>query len=85
MARVKKSPPPTDTPATDKKFETAMKELEEIVSKLESPEVPLEESISLFEKGTVLSKICARKLSEAEKKIEQLLKELSKETSDADA
>ncbi|MFH1262678.1 MAG: exodeoxyribonuclease VII small subunit [Pseudomonadota bacterium] len=70
---------------TDMKFETAMKELGEIVAKLESPELPLEESISLFEQGTVLSKICARKLSEAEKKIEQLLKELSKETSDADA
>ncbi len=63
----------------EKKFETALQELEEIVAKLESPDLPLEESLSLFEKGIKLSKVCSKKLTEAEKKIDALLKELSKE------
>lgn len=66
-------------PATEKKFETALKELEKIVGQLESQELPLEESLSLFEKGIKLSKVCSKKLSEAEKKVDALLKELSKE------
>jgi exodeoxyribonuclease VII small subunit len=65
--------------ATEKKFETALKELEEIVGKLESQELPLEDSLTLFEKGIKLSKTCAKQLSEAEKKVNLLLAELSKE------
>jgi exodeoxyribonuclease VII small subunit len=65
--------------ASDKKFETALKELEEIVAKLESTELPLEDSLSFFEKGIKLSKVCAKQLSEAEKKVNLLLAELSKE------
>ncbi len=63
----------------EKKFETALKELEEIVAKLESPDLPLEESLALFQKGIKLSKVCAKQLSEAEKKVNVLLSELSKE------
>jgi exodeoxyribonuclease VII small subunit len=66
-------------------YESAMKELEEIVRKLESTELPLDDSLSLFEKGIALSKVCSKKLSEAEKKIDQLLRELSSETKNADA
>lgn len=61
----------------DKKFESALEELENLVSKLESEELPLEDSLSLFEKGIHLSRICNQKLEEAEKKVDALLKELS--------
>lgn len=63
----------------DKKFEAALEELETIVSKLESEELPLEDSLSLFEKGISLSRICTKKLEEAEKKVDALLKELSEQ------
>lgn len=60
-------------------YEQAIKELENIVSKLENSEVSLEESISLFEKGTELVKICNGKLNTAEQKLTQLLKEDNQE------
>lgn len=56
------------------KFEDALKQLEEIVSKLEGGELSLEESMAAFEQGTKLCKFCNAKLTEAEKKIEQLSK-----------
>jgi exodeoxyribonuclease VII small subunit len=65
----------------EKKFEAALKELEEIVSKLESSELPLEDSLELFEKGIRLSRLCTKKLTEAEKKVDLLLKELAKDAS----
>jgi exodeoxyribonuclease VII small subunit len=65
----------------EKKFEAALGELEEIVVKLESTDLPLEDSLELFEKGIKLSRICTKKLSEAEKKVDQLLKEIEKDTS----
>ena len=70
----------------EKKFEAALGELEEIVSKLESADLPLEDSLDLFEKGIKLSRLCSKKLAEAEKKVDLLLKELEKEgTPDAAA
>ena len=60
--------------AEELKFEEALKQLEEIVSKLESGELSLEESMTAFEQGTKLCKLCNAKLTEAEKKIEQLTK-----------
>ena len=63
----------------DLTYEQAIKELENIVSKLENSEVSLEESISLFEKGTGLVKICNGKLNTAEQKFTQLLKEDNQE------
>jgi exodeoxyribonuclease VII small subunit len=56
------------------KFEDALKKLEKIVSKLEEGEIPLEESLKLFEEGIRLSRFCNQKLDEAEKKVEVLLK-----------
>ena len=50
-------------------FEQSLKELENIISMLESKDVTLEESISLFEKGVYLSKICKQTLDNAEQKI----------------
>ena len=57
------------------KYEDAVKELDEIVSKLENGTVSLDESIKLFEKGTKLSGICSDKLNKAEQKITMLTKE----------
>ena len=55
-------------------FEEAMKGLEEVVARLESGETPLEESIRLFEKGMKLSEVCRKRLDEADRKIELLLR-----------
>lgn len=54
-------------------FEKAFQELEEIVKRLESEELPLDESLQLFEKGIRLSRFCNQKLVEVEKKIELIL------------
>ncbi len=54
-------------------FETSMERLDEIVALLEGGEVPLEESIKLFEEGTKLSAKCAALLDEAELKVTKLL------------
>lgn len=56
------------------KFESAMARLEEIVERLESGELSLEESLSAFEEGIKLSKICAKILDEAERKVEILMR-----------
>jgi exodeoxyribonuclease VII small subunit len=60
-----------ETPA----FEAALKQLEEIVQKLEKGELTLEESLKLYEDGVRLSRLCHGKLEEAEGKIEMLLKD----------
>ena len=54
-------------------FEDALKELEEIVQKLESGGVPLEESIALYERGAVLKAHCETKLKSAQEKIEKIV------------
>ena len=58
-------------------FEEKLKELEEIVNKLDGGNVSIEESIALFEKGVKLSKACQRILNSAEKKVNVLLKDES--------
>jgi exodeoxyribonuclease VII small subunit len=57
------------------KFGDAVNKLEKIVSKLEEEDIPLEESLKLFEEGIRLSRFCNQKLDEAEKKVEILLKD----------
>ncbi len=59
----------------EQSFEEAMLELEEIVGKLEEGDVPLEESIRLFQEGMKLSKLCHDKLQHVEKQMDELLKE----------
>jgi len=56
------------------RFEDSLNKLEKIVSKLEEGDIPLEESLKLFEEGIRLSRLCNQKLDEAEKKVEILLK-----------
>ncbi|MBO7670790.1 MAG: exodeoxyribonuclease VII small subunit [Oscillospiraceae bacterium] len=53
-------------------FEEAMKRLEEIVSHLEKGDIPLEESIRLFEEGSGLLALCSSQLEEAEQKVSLL-------------
>lgn len=61
--------------AGNKKFETALKELEKVVERLESGELSLEESLAAFEEGVRLVKYCNQKLTDVEKKIELLVKD----------
>ena len=58
----------------EKKFEDAMKELEDIVKRLESGDLSLEESLKIFEEGIALSRYCFKKLEEAEKRVSILIK-----------
>ena len=67
-----KAPPgrgPQDSPET---FEAALHELEEIVRRMEGDEVPLDESLRLYERGTFLIGHCQQRLDSAEKQIEAL-------------
>jgi exodeoxyribonuclease VII small subunit len=53
-------------------FEEAMAELEAVVGKLEQGDVPLEESIALYERGAALKAHCDARLKSAEEKVEQI-------------
>jgi len=55
-------------------FETAMRDLEELVERLEQGDLPLEESLAAFERGVLLTRSCQSALKEAEQKVEILLK-----------
>jgi len=63
---------PKEAPKLD--FETAMRELEELVERLEQGELPLEESLAAFERGVILTRSCQTALKDAEQKVEILLK-----------
>ena len=56
------------------KFEISLKKLEEVVKRLESGELSLEDSMKAFEEGVKHAAICTKKLNEAERKVEVLLK-----------
>jgi exodeoxyribonuclease VII small subunit len=56
------------------KFEEALEKLEKIVEDLEGEGLSLEESMKRYEEGVRLSKLCSKRLEEAKKKIELLLK-----------
>src|SRR5207245_10666776 len=65
---------PTTMPhAKSSEFQKAFAELEQIVKRLEREELPLDESLELFETGLRLSRFCNQKLEEVEKKIELIL------------
>jgi exodeoxyribonuclease VII small subunit len=63
-----------DGDVKDSSFEEALKLLEDVVAKLESGEARLEETIRLFEEGMRLSAVCQKRLDEADRKIEVLLR-----------
>ena len=58
-----------------KTFEQSMKQLEQIVQELETGDLPLEKAIKKFDEGIQLSKLCAKKLDETEKKIAVLMQD----------
>ena len=57
------------------KFEQAMARLEAIVDELEKGDLPLDESLKIFEEGIRLSKNCLKVLEDAERKIEVLVQD----------
>ena len=59
----------------ERSFESCLSELEGIVGKLENGDLPLEESLELFENGIRISRECREKLTKAERRIEILMKE----------
>ena len=54
-------------------FEDALRALEEVVRKLESGEVPLDQSIDLYERGEALRKHCQARLDAAQARIEKIV------------
>lgn len=58
--------------STIKDFEAAIAELESIVKKLEDGDLPLEQSLQLYERGVHLSRFCHARLEETERRIEIL-------------
>ena len=54
-------------------FEQALKALEDVVRRLETGEVPLEESIDLYERGEQLRKLCQARLDTAQARIEKIV------------
>ena len=65
--------------ANKKTFEESIKELEEIVEKLEKGDCPLDEAVKLFEKGVKLSGDCHKTLNDAEQKIKILTEDGAKD------
>ena len=59
----------TEKNVTELSFEDAMKELETVVDQLERGDVPLDASISLYERGAALKKRCEDELKRAEEKV----------------
>ena len=57
------------------KFEEALGRLEDIVKKMEAGDMTLEESLKAFEEGIKLARLCSRRLDEAERRVEILLKQ----------
>ena len=64
-----KSAAPAATPA----FETALAQLESLVTRLESGELPLEEALRTFEQGVRLTRECQAALANAQQKVQLLL------------
>ena len=55
-------------------FETALKKLEATVQNLENGDLSLEEALKQYEEGVRMADLCAKRLSEAEKRVEVLMK-----------
>ena len=62
-----------DTPIADMTFEEALRALEGVVRRLESGDVPLDESIDLYERGETLRKACQARLDAAQARIEKIV------------
>ena len=60
-------------PVEDLNYEEAFEELQSVVAELETGELPLEQSLALFERGQALSKHCGTLLEDAELKLTELV------------
>jgi exodeoxyribonuclease VII small subunit len=75
----KSAPAAGDGPAADPpvdpvtRFEASLKELEDIVARMERGDLPLEESLKLFERGVALSRECRGSLESADLRVKNLL------------
>jgi exodeoxyribonuclease VII small subunit len=56
-------------------FETSLQELEALIARLERGDLPLSESLALFEQGVALTRSCHARLSEAQQKVSILLQQ----------
>ena len=63
----------TDKPIKDLSFEQALEELEGIVEKLEAGDAPLDQSISIYQRGAELKAHCEAKLKNAQLKVEKIV------------
>ena len=59
---------------SEMKFEKAMSRLEKNVEELERGDLDIDKSLEIFEEGIKMSRVCSKKLNEAEAKIEKLTK-----------
>lgn len=58
-------------------FESSLKELETIVSRLEKPDVPLDDALKYFEEGVTLARLCQKALKQAEQQVQQCLEHIT--------
>jgi exodeoxyribonuclease VII small subunit len=65
----------TNSAEQGRTFEASLEALERIVQQLEDGDLPLEKSLELFEQGIRLSRECQERLSQAERRIEILLRD----------
>ena len=63
------------TESAERTFEEVVSRLEDVVKRLEGGELPLEQSLAIFEEGVKLSREGAERLDAAEKRVEELLQE----------
>jgi exodeoxyribonuclease VII small subunit len=66
-------PDMTETAPSEPTFEEALKALEEVVHRLESGDAPLDESITLYERGQTLRSLCQARLDAAQARIEAVI------------
>jgi exodeoxyribonuclease VII small subunit len=77
-ARRRFDPPPAENEAgsaDEPPFEAALEQLEAIVDRLEQGDLPLEDALRAFEAGVALTRRCAKQLTDAERRIEVLVRE----------
>jgi exodeoxyribonuclease VII small subunit len=72
--RVNSPDPKKPEPPKKPDFERSLARLEEVVRRLESPQLSLDDAMKLFEEGVALSRECQKQLEEAEGRVEILLK-----------
>jgi exodeoxyribonuclease VII small subunit len=72
--RVNSTPVKKPEPPKKPDFEKSLARLEEVVTRLESPQLSLDDAMKLFEEGVALSRECQKQLEDAEGRVEILLK-----------